>query len=518
MMYIGDSAEKYPDTIAMVIDDGVEEITYAQLDEQSNALAHAFAGLGLTAGDTVAAILPNGIRYGIVWWAAMRSGMYITPINWHLTSSEVRYIIVNSEARAVITSAATAAAADEAMAGLDEVHRIHVGASAEGRTTALDFDALVAENPTSRIARELAGAPMYYSSGTTGRPKGVKPPLSGLRPDEFSTVSNLIMTTFGIGHGDRYLSPAPLYHSAPSSWSFGAHTVGATAVVMSKFDAATALHLLDSQRITVSQWVPTMFQRMLRLPAETRAAYRGEVHRAAYHAAAPCPTSVKKEMIEWWGPILFEFYAATEGGATQIDSHEWLQRPGSVGRHWTGGTIHILDLDDRHELGPNADGLIYFEPFAANKFEYHDDPDKTAAAYHGGLVTAGDIGYLDDDGYLFLTDRLSNMIISGGVNIYPMEIENHLASHPAVIDVAVFGIPNDEFGEEVKAVVQVAPDRIGDDLLKDDLMAHCRVALAAFKCPRSIDLVTELPRDDNGKLYKRLLRDAYWQGRESRLV
>jgi fatty-acyl-CoA synthase len=517
-MYLGDTAAIYPDEIAIIMDAGVEQITYAQLDEKSNALAHALAGLGVGPGDTIAVILENGIRYGIAWWAAMRSGMYITPINWHLTSSEVRYIVTNCEAKVVITSAATAEAADAALTGLDTVRRLHVGAAAEGRTDALDFDAFVASQPTGRIAHELAGAPMYYSSGTTGRPKGVKPKLSGVGPGDHSSVSNLIMRTFGVCHGDRYLSPAPLYHSAPSSWSFGAHTVGATSVIMSRFDPATAVHLLDSQQITVSQWVPTMFQRMLRLPDEVRASYRGDSHRVAYHAAAPCPVSVKREMIEWWGPVLVEFYAATEGGATQITSEEWLERPGSVGRHWTGGTVHILDLVDRRELGANEDGLIYFEPFAANRFTYHDDPEETASVYHNDLVTAGDIGHLDDDSFLFLTDRLSNMIISGGVNIYPMEIENHLAAHPAVVDVAVFGIPNAEFGEEVKAVVQVAADRIGDTALVDELNAFCRLQLAAYKCPRSIDLVTELPRDDNGKLYKRLLRDAYWQGRDSRLV
>ncbi len=522
-MYIGDSAERHPDTIACVIDDGTDAITYVELDARSNALAHALAALGIGPGDTLAVILENRIEYAICWWAAMRSGMYVTPINWHLTESEVHYIVVNCGAKAVVTSPSTADAIAGALTEVPGLHHIQVGATDAGSTGVLDFDTLLGEHPTTRIANELAGGPMFYSSGTTGRPKGVRPKLSGKHPGEFSTVSNLIMRTFGIGHGDRYLSPAPLYHSAPASWSFGAHTVGATAVIMTRFDAEKALRLLDDQQITVSQWVPTMFQRMLRLPDDVRAQYSGEGHRAAYHAAAPCPVSVKQAMIDWWGPILFEFYAATEGGATQIDSHEWLERPGSVGRHWTGGKIYVLDLEDRHELPPNEDGLIYFEAFAANRFEYHDDPDKTASVYYGDdLVTAGDIGHLDEDGYLYLTDRLSNMIISGGVNIYPMEIENHMASHPDVIDVAVFGIPNDEFGEEVKAVVQVRPEILDDaDAvagLTDELHAFCRTELAGFKCPRSIDLVADLPRDDNGKLYKRLLRDTYWQGRESRLV
>jgi fatty-acyl-CoA synthase len=514
-VYLGATAERFPDKLACVIDDGSDSITYADLEARSNAFAHALRRLGLEPGDTVAVMMENRIAFGVAWWAAMRSGLYLTPINWHLTPAEVRYIIGNSGAKVVVNSALTDDVAAASLAEFPDVHRVRVG---QGATAALDFDELVAVEPTSRVDRELAGAPMFYSSGTTGRPKGVKPPLPGVAAAEHSTISHLIMQAFGIQPGDRYLSPAPLYHSAPSSWSFGMHTVGATAVIMSHFDPADAVRLLDSQRITVSQWVPTMFQRMLRLADDVRAAYRGDAHRVAYHAAAPCPVAVKHAMIEWWGPILTEFYAATEGGATQIDSHEWLERPGSVGRHWTGGTVHILDLDDRRELSAGHDGLIYFEPFSANRFEYHDDPDKTASVYHDGLVTAGDIGHLDDEGYLYLTDRSSNMIISGGVNIYPMEVENHLASHPAVIDAAVFGIPNDDFGEEVKAVVQVETERVGDVDLVAELHAHCRRELAGFKCPRSIDLVAELPRDDNGKLYKRLLRERYWQGRSSRLV
>ncbi len=516
--YLGDAAERWPDVAACVIDDGVDSITFRQLDERSNALAHGLAALGLGPGDTLAIILENSIEFAVGWWAAMRSGMYATPINWHLTAPETQYVLENSQAKAVITSPATAQAAASALAAVNAV-QLQVGAAGAGNGDVLDFDRFIAEHPTHRIDRELAGGPMFYSSGTTGRPKGVKPKLSGSHPAEFATVSNLIMTTFGIGPGDRYLSPAPLYHSAPSSWSFGANSVGATAVIMSRFDAAAALGLLDSQDITVSQWVPTMLQRLLRLPDDVRTAYRGANHRAAYHAAAPCPPSVKHAMIDWWGPIIYEFYAATEGGATFIDSHEWLERPGSVGKHWSGGTIHVLDLADRREVPPGQDGLIYFEAFAANRFEYFDDPDKTASVYHGDdLVTAGDIGHLDDDGYLFLTDRLSNMIISGGVNIYPAEIEQHLAGHPAVVDVAVFGIPDEEFGEEVKAVVQVSPGVVGRSELVDELQRFCREGLAGFKCPRSIDLVDALPRDENGKLYKRLLRDDYWRDRGSRLV
>jgi long-chain acyl-CoA synthetase len=514
-MYIGTIAEQLPDKIASLMDDGDASITYGRLDEESNAFAHALGGLGLEPGDTLAVMLENCLPFAVAWWAAMRSGLYVTPINWHLTRDEVNYIIGNSAAKVVVTSTLTDDVGSAALADFPGVHHVRVGS---GAGSALDFDELVATSPTGRLPRELAGAPMFYSSGTTGRPKGVKPALSGRPPAEHSTVSHLIMRTFGIGPADRYLSPAPLYHSAPSSWSFGAHTVGATSVIMSHFDPATALRLLDDQQITASQWVPTMFQRMLRLPDDVRARYRGDTHRVAYHAAAPCPIPVKRAMIEWWGPILVEFYAATEGGATQIDAHEWLERPGSVGRHWTGGTVHILDLGDRSELPAHRDGLIYFEPFSANRFEYHDDAEKTASVYHEGLVTAGDIGHLDGDGYLYLTDRLTNMIISGGVNIYPMEIENHLAGHPAVLDVAVFGIPNDDFGEEVKAVVQVEPERVGDEALVEELHLYCRQGLAGFKCPRSIDLVAELPRDENGKLYKRLLRETYWRDRESRLV
>jgi len=517
-VYLGETAAQHPDRPAMVLSDDGSAISYGDLDESSNALAHAFAGLGLGAGDTVAIILENGIPFGITWWAGLRSGMYLTAINWHLTPSEVSYIVANCGAKVIVTSPATAAAVGPVLTELPHVHHVQVGAAAAGTPGALDFDQLVASHPRHRIARELVGGPMFYSSGTTGRPKGVKPKLSVEHPSTFPTVSHLIMKTFGIGGGDRYLSPAPLYHSAPSSWSFGCHTVGATAVIMPRFDPAAAVAALDDHEITVSQWVPTMFQRMLRLPDDVRAAYVGAAHRATYHGAAPCPIPTKRAMIEWWGPIIVEFYAATEGGATMIDSHEWLARPGSVGKHWTGGTIHILDTGDHHELGPGEEGLIYFEPFVANRFEYHDDPGKTASAYHDGLVTAGDIGRLDEDGYLYLTDRQSNMIISGGVNIYPAEIEHHLLAHPAVLDVAVFGVPDDDFGEQVKAVVQVDVDRVDDPALVEELNVHCRADLAGFKCPRSIDLVSKLPRDENGKLYKRRLREPYWRDRESRLV
>ncbi len=516
--YLGDCARLWPDAVACVIDDGSSEITYRELDERSNALAHGIAALGCGPGDTVAIMLENSIEFAVAWWAATRSGMYVTPINWHLTSGETQYVLENSRAKVVVTSPSTSADAAAALAATNVIE-IQVGAAAVGNDDLIDFATFLGEHPVHPIERELAGGPMFYSSGTTGRPKGVKPKLSGQHPSEFTSVSNLIMATFGIGPGDRYLSPAPLYHSAPSSWSFGAHTVGATSVIMTKFDAATALGLLDSQGITVSQWVPTMFQRMLRLPDDVRSAYRGVTHQKAFHAAAPCPASVKRAMIEWWGPIICEFYAATEGGATFIDSASWLEHPGSVGRHWSGGTIHILDLIDRSPVPPGGEGLIYFEAFAANRFEYHDDPQKTASVYHGdNLVTAGDIGRIDEEGYLYLTDRLSNMIISGGVNLYPAEIEQHLAGHPDVIDVAVFGVPNDEFGEEVKAVVQVAPADLDRPDLIDHLNRFCREGLAGFKCPRSFDLVAELPRDENGKLYKRRLRDEYWRNRESKLV
>ncbi len=517
-MYLGAHAEADPDRLAMVMQDG-PSITYGQLEEASNRFAHGLASLGIEAGDVVAVMLENSIEWGVAWWGTVRSGMYLTPINWHLVPEEVEYILANSEAKVLVTGGKTVEAAARAVRHLPRITVIEVGAGPSAAPGVVDFEGFVSEQPSTRIAKELAGAPMFYSSGTTGRPKGIKAKLPSEHPSTVAGVPYLMVTNFGMREGDHYLNPAPLYHGAPATFSFGAHTIGATSVIMRKFDSEQALRLLQDESITISQWVPTMFQRMLRLPDEVRHGYDLSAHRVAVHAAAPCPPAVKAAMIDWWGPILLEYYGSSECGATVITSEEWLKRPGSVGRPWNAGTkMAVLDVETREPVGPGEEGLVYFEPLGTHHIEYLKDPEKTASIHHAGMVTAGDIGYVDDEGYLYLTDRLSNMIISGGVNIYPQEIEFCLGEHPSVADVAVFGVPNEEFGEEVKAVVEVvAGTRVDSDLLAT-LASYCRAHLAGFKVPRSIEVTDALPRDENGKLYKRRLRDPYWENRSSQVI
>ncbi len=518
-MYVGTQADRCPERIAMVMENGSGATTYAELDAASNRLAHAYAGLGLQRGDVTAVMLENSVTWAHAWWAAVRSGRYITPINWHLAPDEVEYILANSEAKVLLTGPATRDAAAAAVRNLPDITVIQVDAGPGADARVVDYADFVGDQPSHRIAREYAGAPMFYSSGTTGRPKGIKAKLLDLPPSEVATIAYTMVTSFGMRDGDRYLNTAPLYHGAPASFTFGAQCIGATPVIMHRFDARRALQRLQDEKITYSQWVPAMFQRMLRLPEEVKAAYDVSGLRVAVHAAAPCPVEVKRAMIDWWGPILLEYYGATEAGATFITSEEWLERPGSVGRTWSPSTtMVILDVDTKEPLGPGEEGLVYFNNLAAHQIEYYKDPEKTAGIYHNGLATASDVGYVDDDGYLYLTDRLSNMIISGGVNIYPQEIEECLGNHPAVQDVAVFGVPNEEFGEEVKAVVQLMPGETSGDDVVARLTEHCRANIAGFKLPRSFDFVDSLPREENGKLYKRRLRDPYWAGRTSKIV
>ena len=373
----------------------------------------------------------------------------------------------------------------------------------------------MAAQPATRIADEVAGNDMLYSSGTTGRPKGVKIPFLREPIDAISPLLEVSRKVYGMDENTVYLSPAPLYHAAPLRFNMTVMRLGGTCVIMESFDPERYLALVQEHRITHTQLVPTMFVRMLKLPPEVRARYDVSSLRCAVHAAAPCPVPVKQQMIEWWGPILYEYYAGTEGnGLTLVTSPEWLERPGTVGRAVVG-KLHICD-DDGNELPPGEQGTIYFSD--GRPFEYHNDPDKTAQATNRhGWTTLGDVGYVDEGGYLFLTDRKAFMIISGGVNIYPQEAENVLVMHPKVADVAVFGVPNEEFGEEVKAVVQPRDMRDATPEFAAELIAWCRERLAHIKCPKSIDFEEELPRAPTGKLYKRELRDRYWKDRSTRI-
>ena len=487
-------------------------VTFAELEGSSCRLAHAFVAHGLVPGDHVALVLPNDHRTHEVAWAAHRSGLYYTMVNTHLTAEEAAYIINDCGAKVLVTSSALAPLADELTDRIpDATLRLMVnpgGAPAiEGY---VDLDTFVAGQPAIPLDAETEGSPMLYSSGTTGRPKGVRRELSGLPFGVVPPMAPMLSRMMQFADGDVYLSPAPLYHSAPLVWTMTAHRLGGTVVIMERFDPEECLRLIERFHVTHGQFVPTMFVRMLKLSDEIRSAYDLSSIKSIVHAAAPCPPEVKRKMIEWWGPVVCEYYSGTEGGGlTWATSTDALERPGTVGKALIG-TVHICG-DDGSEVEAGVDGVVWFDSGQRARFEYNNDPEKTRQTFNEhGWSTLWDVGHLDADGYLYLTDRKLFMIVSGGVNIYPQEIEDVLALHPAVSDVAVFGIPEPEMGEQVKAVVQLAPGVTPSPEVAEEIMAFCRERLANYKCPRSVDFTDALPRGENGKLYKKKLRDSYW--------
>ena len=498
-------AEQDPDRPAYILARSGEVITYRHLTERSRRVAQLLREAGADRGSAIALMLENHPRFLDLAWGAQRAGLRYTAISPRLTADEVAYMLEDSGSRVLIASAATAEVAREAAARTPAVTTsISVDGPLEGFES---YDELVAGQPAEPLEDEAEGLEFLYSSGTTGRPKAIKAELAldpiGTPP----AIVPLFERLYGFGDDTVYLSPAPLYHSAPLRFNMAVHRLGGTTVIMDKFDPEWALELIETHGVTHVQMVPTMFIRLLRLSEEKRAARDISSLRSVIHAAAPCPPDVKRAMIEWLGPIVEEYYSATEVYLlTAIDSQDWLTHPGSVGRALVGSP-HIVD-DDGNELPVGEVGTVWSEGGPA--FEYHNAPEKTADSRDArGWTTVGDIGYLDADGYLYLTDRKADMIISGGVNIYPQEAENVLATHPAVADAAVFGIPDEELGEEVKGVVQPLPDSSPGDDLEAELIAYCHKRLAKYKCPRTIDFTEELPRHPTGKLYKRLLRDQY---------
>lgn len=508
-LYPGYWAGLDPERAAIIMSDSGEVMTYGELETFANGLSHWFDRLGVGRGDHVAFCLENRIELLAVMWGCHYAGMYYTAISTRLHADEASYIVNNCGAKVFIGSPHVGQMATDIIATTpDVIARLSVGGHIDGHEP---LDQAIDAMPTTPLPDRLETTDMLYSSGTTGRPKGVKVLASEEPLGAGDSLTQLARALFSVRDGCVYLSPGPLYHAAPLRFCRAVLRSGGTVVVMERFDARGALAAIENYRVTTSQWVPTMFLRLLKLDDDVRMSYDMSSLECAVHAAAPCPVAAKERMIDWWGPIIHEYYAGTEGnGLAYCNSDEWLTHRGTVGRA-VAGTLHILD-DDGNELPVGEEGGVYFG--GAGSFEYHGDPEKTASSRAAdGKSTLGDIGRLDEDGYLYLTDRKAFMIISGGVNIYPQEAENALSMHPLVTDVAVFGVPNDDFGEEVKAVVQpvtMPTDASSARSLEQELIAYCRAQLADVKCPRSIDLRPTLPRHPTGKLYKRLLKDDYW--------
>ncbi len=508
-MYPGHYAEQDPNKAAYIMASTGRVVTYQELEDRSNQGAQLFRSLGLRRGDHIAIMMENNEAFFQIVWAAQRAGLYYTAMSYRLQTEEVQYIINNCEAKVFITSKQM----EELALSLSEltpkvIQNFMVGGHCDGFD---NWEESIEKQSSNRIEDESEGTDMLYSSGTTGRPKGIKLPLAEVPFGTPSAVYHLLMALYVKDPEEpmTYLSPAPLYHAAPLRYCMAFFRAGATIVVMDKYDPEQALALIEKHQVNYSQWVPTMFVRMLKLDNEVRKKYDVSSMKGAIHAAAPCPVKVKEQMIDWWGPVIYEYYAGTEGnGFTSISSEEWLSHKGSVGKALLG-EIKICD-EDGNALEAGLEGDIYFA--GGGVFEYHGDKEKTAKSRHKeGWSTLGDVGYVDDEGYLYLTDRKAYMIISGGVNIYPQEVEDQLVLHPKVMDAAVFGVPNEDFGEEVKAVVQPKDWNDAGPELEQELIGFCKESISHVKCPRSVDFEQELPRHPTGKLLKRLLKDRYWK-------
>jgi long-chain acyl-CoA synthetase len=514
-------ARARPDAPAVILARTGEQLSWRELDERSNRIAHLFRSLGLREGETVALLIENHLRAFEVTWAVLRSGLRYTFVNSMLTSEEAAEILEASGARVLVTSTRQLGAALEATRVSDVSHVFVLVSHDEATPPQLPdgwhlLDDAIAEMATTPVPDGREGAPLWFSSGTSGHPKGVVRDPPDVPAGTADEQSLWYAEKYGFSPSTVHLALGPLHHAAPIGFSTMVQRFGGTVVLTERFDAEATLGDIERYRVTFSHVVPTMFVRFLKLPADVRARFDVSSVEHVLHGAAPCPVDVKRQMIEWWGPILDEYYAGTEGvGATSISSEEWLAHAGSVGRA-SRGTIHITD-EDGHEVPRHVEGMVWFD--SAVKAVYRGDPDQTAAITHPeGWQTLGDVGYLDDDGFLFLTDRWTHKIVTGGANVFPREVEDVLLAHPKVLDVAVIGVPDDDMGEAVRAVVEPVSWDDVSPALADELVAWARDRLGHYKCPRVVDFERHLPRGDNGKLYKRVLRDRYWSGRTTRII
>ena len=504
-------AERRPDWVA-VVDADDTRYRAAEVLARANRIAHALRARGLVAGDAVAMVVPNGLDMVTINLAATQTGLYLTPVNWHFAAPEIAYIVRDCEAKAFFVherfAAEGARAAEEA--GLPAAARISCG-TVPGFTPLAE---IIAGRPDTPPEDRAAGTTMHYTSGTTGRPKGVRRALPPYPPDDAFELLTGLMQMFGATpEGENaHLVTSPNYHTAVTTFGMSALHLGHTLVLTDRWDPEDTLRRTETHRVTSTHMVPTHFVRMLRLPDDVRARYDLSSMRWLIHAAAPCPVPVKRAMLDWWGPCVWEYYAATEGGGTIASPEDWLAHPGTVGKPWPIAEVRTVD-DDGKDTPAGTPGTIYMR-MSSGDFEYKDDPEKTAGNRLNGFFTVGDIGYFDDDGFLYLNDRKSDMIISGGANIYPAEIENELLVHPKVADVAVFGVPDPEWGEQIKAVVEPAEGVPPGEDLAIELIGSLDGRLARMKWPKSIDFIAEMPRDPSGKLHKRRLRDPYWEGHD----